>query len=121
MTLRIEFQRSRSEMFPRVLSIVREIPTYKERVLDGIQLYSVEFEKKDYESARAVMDFARTWKGIACYMDGKLITRATTIMTLYDDHINEMNRERSLASRFGNCPADFIRIQKRYPPPETNN
>lgn len=84
MTLTIEFMRTRSPVFARVLSIARTISTFKERETDGLTLYSVDFKEKDFESAQAFLDHVRGWKGVVFYIDGKVAPRLRAVRLVFD-------------------------------------
>jgi hypothetical protein len=113
MTLRIEFTKTRSPIFARVLSIIRQFPSFKEWESDGMKLYSVEFDKKDFESARSVMDFVRGWRGVAYYQEGQLVSHGTAFRTVWDEIYKRDRRESELNSTYGETPSAFVRIQKR--------
>jgi hypothetical protein len=75
MKIKIEFTKSRSGDFERVLGLIRRIKSFSEESEKGITLYSVEFSEADLDSAQAVMDLLRTWKSVVFFMDGKLVPR----------------------------------------------
>ncbi|MBL8023916.1 MAG: hypothetical protein JNK54_06505 [Elusimicrobia bacterium] len=113
MNLRIEFMRTKSPVFDRIISVVRQFPTFKEWDSDGIHLYSVEFVETDFESARTVIDFVRGWKGVTYYRDGQLISKGTAYRAAFDEIFRKARRESELSRTYGNTPADFVRIQRR--------
>lgn len=113
MNVRIEFTKTRSPHFARVLSIVRQFPTFKEWDSDGIHLYSVEFEETKFESARTVMDFVRGWRGVAYYRDGQLVSKGTAYRAAWDEIYRKDRRASELARTYGNTPSEFARIQRR--------
>ncbi len=118
MTLTIEFMRTRSPVFARVLSIARTIPTFKERESDGLTLYSVDFKEKDFESAQAFFDHVRGWKGVAFYIDGKVAPRLRAVRLVFDRCLGRAIHESRLTQQFGATPSDFIRKQRAQEPPE---
>lgn len=124
MKIKIEFTKSRSDDFDRVLALIRKTPSYKEFSEKGITLYSVEFDDSDLDSAQAVIDLLRGWKKVAFYMDGKMVPRfkATTFVwdRIYADYEksrkeNQKRREvdRSLrlrkSIRDAKSPKDLIK------------
>lgn len=88
MTLRIEFTKTRSPRWERVLSIVRKLPTFKESIDNGEPVYSVDFDTAtEYETAQAVLDFVKHWQTTALYMDGKLVPTFHAVRLIGDKMI----------------------------------
>lgn len=99
MKLKIEFTRSRSEDFDRVLALIRKIPSYKEITERGISLYSIEFDESNLDSAQAVMDMVRGWKKVAFYMDGRLVPRFKIVTYVWDRVYADFERTRKEAQK----------------------
>lgn len=115
MSFRIEFTKTNSHNFARVMSIARQFPGFKEWESDGLKLYSVEFDKKDYKSAAALMDFVRSWKSVAIYIDGQLTPRIEGSMAIYAEFHKRREMEYTFDRKYGRTPEEFVRKQNAKP------
>lgn len=82
--LKIEFTKSRSGDFDRILGLVRKTPSFKETSDGGTSLYSVEFDEPDFDSAQAVLDLVRGWRSVVFYINGKLVPRFKATNAVWD-------------------------------------
>jgi hypothetical protein len=99
MKIKIEFTKSRSGDFERVLGLIRRIKSFSEESEKGITLYSVEFSEADLDSAQAVMDLLRTWKSVVFFMDGKLVPRFKAVTYVWDKIYADYQNSRSEAQK----------------------
>ncbi len=84
MRLKIEFTKSRSADFDKILCLIRTNPSFKETSDRGTSIYSVEFDESDFDSAQAVMDLVRGWRGVVFYINGKLVPRFKASTAVWD-------------------------------------
>lgn len=74
MNLRIEFAPSKSANFAWVLRLCKKHGTLRLLEEEGMQIYSVEFEHKDFSAFRAIYNRVMGWRGTAFYLDDKLMS-----------------------------------------------
>lgn len=104
--LKIEFTKSRSGDFDRILGLIRKTPSFKETSDGGTSLYSVEFDESDFDSAQAVLDLVRGWRSVVFYINGKLVPRFKASNAVWDkvyfeylESRKEKNNRRPLEDR----------------------
>lgn len=104
--LKIEFTKSRSGDFNRILGLIRKTPSFKETSDGGTSLYSVEFDESDFDSAQAVLDLVRGWRSVVFYINGKLVPRFKASNAVWDkvyfeylESRKEKNNRRPLEDR----------------------
>ncbi len=106
MRLKIEFTKSRSGDFDRILGLISKTPSFKETFNRGTSLYSVEFDESDFDSAQAVLDLVRGWRSVVFYINGKLVPRFKASNAVWDkvyfeylESRKEKNNRRPLEDR----------------------
>lgn len=106
MRLKIEFTKSRSGDFDRILGLISKIPSFKETSDEGVSLYSVEFDESDFDSAQAVLDLVRGWRSVVFYINEKLVPRFKASNAVWDkvyfeylESRKEKNNRRPLEDR----------------------
>jgi formylmethanofuran dehydrogenase subunit A len=75
MKIKIEFTRTRSPNFARVLSLARREQSFQKFESEGITIYSIEFNDEELDTAQAFMDYVHMWKGTAYFRDGRLVSK----------------------------------------------
>lgn len=128
MPLRIEFTKTRSPYFARVVSLCRPLPSFKERRSDGLDIFSVEFADNDLAQAQALFEMISKWNGTAFFIDGKLTSRQKAWDRVFWAVVRESEREKrvndlkakntgaSADIREASTAEDLVRRQQDRPP-----
>lgn len=104
--LKIEFTKSRSGDFDRILGLISKTPSFKETSDGRTSYFSVEFDESDFDSAQAVLDLVRGWRSVVFYLNGKLVPRFKASNAVWDkvyfeylESRKERNNRRPLEDR----------------------
>lgn len=95
MILRIEWIKSKSGYYGRVMDVCKKLPTFKE----DRETFSVELTDKQFDTAQAVIDMVGHWKGTAFYMDGILTSHMKARRIVWDSSFYDYRDQQEEAAR----------------------